>query len=402
MERRIIHADMDAFYASIEELDHPQWASRPLVVGADPRGGKGRGVVSTCNYRARKFGIRSAMPVSRAYQLCPDALFVPPRMDRYMSISSQIMDVFRQFSPSIEPLSLDEAFLDCSGTDRLFGDSFALGKAIKRAVLDRTGLRVSIGVSSIKFIAKIASDLEKPDGLVVVQPGSEQSFLNPLPIERLWGAGPRTCKILKDAGIYTIGQLAERPLDSLPGQGKSRIWTHLHRLSHALDDRGVDPERERKSVAEERTFAVDIEDEQRLERWLVDLAGELAYRLRKNNFLGRTVTLKYRFSGFETHTRSKTISSPVQTEIQLRALALELWKSVDRKNRAIRLLGISVSHSADAKAAEVQPTLFPVSGADEAPAIAEKDAKLESTIDSVNARFGFKMRRGLGHADYRD
>ena len=408
--RRILHADMDAFYAAIEELDHPEWKDVPLVVGADPKKGSGRGVVSTCNYAARRFGIRSAMAIRRAYELCPDAIFVPPRMERYMEISEKIMEIFRRYSPVVEPLSLDEAFLDCSGTDRLFGAARSLGKSLKEAVKEETGLVVSIGISSVKFIAKIASDLEKPDGLVVVEPGAEPDFLAPLPVERLWGAGPETCKKLREHGIGTIGELSRRDLEDLPGKGRGKIWKHLHNLSRALDDRDVVASRERKSIGEERTFGVDLSDSSQLRQRIMDLCSELAYRIRKSGFQGRTITIKYRYTGFETHTRSRTEATVIVTEGQLRRLALEIWERIDREERqgrSIRLLGVQVSHAAR----EEQPDLFDAipgptavsepgksaepGRAGPSPVSLEKEKKLDSTMDQINERFGRKLKRGL-------
>ncbi|MCB1138227.1 MAG: DNA polymerase IV [Leptospiraceae bacterium] len=399
--RRILHADMDAFYAAIEELDHPDWKDVPLVVGADPRKGSGRGVVSTCNYAARRFGIRSAMAIRRAYELCPNAIFVPPRMERYMEISERIMEIFHHYSPLVEPLSLDEAFLDCSGTDRLFGDAATLGRSLKDSVRSETGLIVSIGISAVKFIAKIASDLEKPDGLVVVQPGQEAAFLAPLPVERLWGAGPETCKKLREHGISTIGELGRRELKDLPGGGQGKLWKHLHNLSRALDDREVVSSRQRKSIGEERTFGTDISDSDRLRQRIMDLCSELAYRIRKSSFQGRTITVKYRFTGFETHTRSRTEAEVIVTEGQLRRLALDLWEEIEerRGDRSIRLLGVQVSH---AIREDQQQDLFGSgSGFSSAKSDGiislEKEKKIDSAMDQINERFGKKLKRGLSH-----
>ncbi|MBU42276.1 MAG: DNA polymerase IV [Spirochaetaceae bacterium] len=439
MSRRIVHADMDAFYASVEELDHPEWSTAPLVVGADPRKGNGRGVVSTCNYHARKYGIRSAMSVSKAYSLCPHAIFVPPRMERYLEFSRTIMDVFGRFSPLVEALSLDEAFIDCSGTERLFGDERSLGKQIKQAVKQATGLNVSIGISAVKFVAKIASDLEKPDGLVVVRAGEEREFLAPLSIHRLWGAGPKTCAKLQSLGINTIGDLANSDPSRLPGAGQGKQWRHLINLSKAIDSRDVVPQRERKSIGEERTFSRDLADSADLRRALLRLCSELSYRIRSTGFQGRTVTIKFRYTGFETHTRSQTLDFPVLTESMLRQAALEIWNRVDselREGRSIRLLGVQVSHAESNE----QPELFSLStfasafapGASGSglssdssmrqseaagssserwprPADAtvdpqstknpllnlERDQKLESAFDKINERFNGKLKRGF-------
>lgn len=430
MSRRILHADMDAFYAAIEELDHPEWKSQPLVVGADPRKGNGRGVVSTCNYNARKYGIRSAMPVSRAYQLCPHAVFVPPRMERYMEVSRTIMEIFHRYSPVVEPLSLDEAFLDCSGTDRLFGDAVSLGQTIKNDVRQETGLTVSIGISSVKFVAKIASDLEKPDGLVSVPEGKEKDFLAPLPVERLWGAGPRTCQRLRAAGLNTIGDIADRGLAMLPENGKGKIWKHLYDLARAVDPRPVEGSRQRKSIGEERTFGSDISSSEALRQWIVDLCSELAWRIRQTGFQGRTVTVKFRYTGFETHTRSSTSEKPFLTERHLRDSALHIWDHVDselRQGRSIRLLGVQVSHAVQEqnsreKAAQQLGLFDSLQGEAESMLSShqgsqsgmgpmqdrrkqnawmmghplEKEQRIESAMDAINQKFGKKLRRGMG------
>ncbi len=421
MARRILHADMDAFYAAVEELDHPEWKTLPLVVGADPRKGGGRGVVSTCNYVARKFGIRSAMPVSRAYALCPQAIFIPPRMERYIEYSERIMNIFRKYSPTIEPLSLDEAFMDCSGTHRLFGDDESLGRRIKEDVRSETGLTVSIGISAIKFVAKIASDFQKPDGLVIVPQGEEREFLAPLEIQRLWGAGPRTCKQLNEAGVFTIGDLAARDPARLPGGGKGKHWAHLIALSRAEDPREVQPSRERKSIGEERTFSEDLSDSESLRQSIRKLCRELSYRIRKTGFQGRTVTLKFRYTGFETHTRSETQPSPVLTETSLRGISLKLWEQIDkteRQDRSIRLLGVQVSHADTSDQPDLFSSLFNETNSDSAlssspmhrPAGKGKseddsvlensrriarDQKLESTMDRINEKFGEKVKRGI-------
>lgn len=227
--RKILHVDMDAFYASVEQLDHPEYRGLPVVVGADPKGGAGRGVVSTCSYEARKFGIHSAMLISQAYRLCPDAVFVFPRFRRYEEISKTVMEILKSFSPEIEQIGIDEAFLDCSASILLFGSAEKIGRTIKDLILEKTGLVASVGIASNKFIAKVASDLEKPDGLVICPEGHEKEFLAPLEVNRLWGAGKKTTALLSEMGIKKIGELAKLREDYLTGK-LGKLGAHLWNL----------------------------------------------------------------------------------------------------------------------------------------------------------------------------
>ncbi|MBI2458011.1 MAG: DNA polymerase IV [candidate division NC10 bacterium] len=251
--RNIIHLDMDAFYASVEQLDHPAYRGRPVVVGADPRAGKGRGVVAACSYEARPFGIRSAMPISRAYRLCPKAIYVRPRMGRYAEMSDRIFAILRDYTDLVEPLSIDEAFLDVTASQRLFGPAEAIGQTLKARIRSELRLVASIGLAPNKFLAKVASDLGKPDGFVVVAPGKEREFLDPLPIFRLWGVGPKTEARLKRLGLQTIGQIARMPVETLEAmlEGAGRdLWE----LANGMDDREVVPGQEAKSIGGETTF----------------------------------------------------------------------------------------------------------------------------------------------------
>ena len=250
----IIHADMDAFYASVEERDRPELVGKPVIVGGSP---EKRGVVSAANYVARKYGVHSAMPAVTARRLCPQGIYLPPRIDYYAEVSRQIRDIFERFTPLVEPLSLDEAFLDVTGSENLFGPAVEIGRQIKQAIRQELRLVVSVGVAPNKFLAKIASDLKKPDALVVVEPDKVQEFLDPLPVERLWGVGKQSSKVFQRLGIRTIGQLRQCPLDVLQARFGSS-GEHLWNLAHGRDDRPVVPEREAKSISNETTFEHDI------------------------------------------------------------------------------------------------------------------------------------------------
>ena len=252
----ILHCDMDAFYASVEERDRPELVGHPVIVGGSP---EKRGVVAAANYMARRYGVHSAMPAVTARRLCPAGIFLPPRISHYAEVSSQIQEIFGRFTSLVEPLSLDEAFLDVTGSEQLFGPAVQIGRRIKQAVREETQLVVSVGVAPNKFLAKIASDLQKPDGFVVVEPDQIQAFLDPLPVERLWGVGRQGSKVFQRLGIRTVGQLRQWPMETLTSHFGSQ-GEHLWQLAHGIDDRTVVPEREAKSISHETTFEQDIDD----------------------------------------------------------------------------------------------------------------------------------------------
>src|ERR1019366_6628448 len=298
----IIHVDMDAFYASVEQRDHPDLRGKPVIVG----GFKGRGVVSAASYEARKFGVHSAMPISIARRLCPQGIFLPVRMQHYADIGRQIRTIFLSFTPLVEPLSLDEAFLDVHGCEGLFGPVPEIARKIKHRVRAETGLIASVGVAPNKYLAKLASDFGKPDGFVVLPPDQVTAFLRPLPIGRIWGVGAKGEKRLHDMGIRTIGQIAALPekvlIDRFGEMGR-----HIWQLAHGQDDRTVVADREAKSVSTETTFAHDIGDRAILRVWLLDLVAHLASRLRHEGIWARTIDVKMRSSDFRTVTRSTTL-----------------------------------------------------------------------------------------------
>ncbi len=341
MARAILHLDMDAFYAAVEQRDRPELRGKPVIVGADPRGGRGRGVVSTASYEARRFGVGSAMPISQAYRLCPQGAYLPVDMEKYAAVSKQVLAELRRYSDLVEPLSIDEAFLDVTGSARAFGAAPEIARELKQRIREQTSLTASVGVAGCKLVAKIASDLEKPDGLVVVPAGGEAAFLAPLPIRRLWGVGPKLEEQLAKLGIQTIGQLAA----TSPARLERRVGTHgqdLLRLARGEDDRPVVPEHDAKSVGHEHTYEQDTADRERLRRTLLDLADGVARRLRLAGLRGRTVTLKYRDETFHTVTRDKTLAQPTDSGELLFRTAWRLFEAV-HGSRKVRLIGISAS-----------------------------------------------------------
>jgi nucleotidyltransferase/DNA polymerase involved in DNA repair len=333
---------MDAFYAAIEQRDHPELQGRPVVVGADPRGGTGRGVVSTASYEARRFGVRSAMPISQAFKLCPTGVFVPVRMERYLEVSEQVMAILGRFSDLLEPVSIDEAFLDVTGERRLLGSSEQIARAVKTAIHAETRLTASVGVAASKLVAKIASDVHKPDGLTVVPRGKEAEFLAPLPVRRLWGVGPKTEERLLVLGVRTIGDLARAD----PARLERRVGTHgldLITLARGVDDRPVNAGAwEAKSVGQERTYLEDTSDLETLRRTLLGLCDGVARRLRSSGLKAHTVTLKYRDETFKTQTRAKVLEEPADSGNALYAVAWKLFLSVHGR-RSVRLLGVYTS-----------------------------------------------------------
>ena len=324
MRRWIMHVDMDAFFASIEQLDHPEYKGHPVIVG----GLSSRGVVATCSYEARKFGVHSAMPISRAKKLCPDGIYVYPRMDRYREVSQQIFSIMREFTPHIEPLSIDEAFLEVSGMSTMYSGPKALGRAIKDRVFEKTGLIISAGLAPNKFLAKLASDLDKPDGLVVIPYGREKEILAPLPIKRIWGVGPRTEKILKNGGFHLMRHIQALPDESslipLVGNQARRIWE----LANGIDNRPMETDRKIQSIGAEETYEEDLTDGSAIELEFRYFANRLSKRLRKRNLLGHTVSIKVRYDDFTTVSRQKRLDTPSDHEHVFFETALLLWNKL--------------------------------------------------------------------------
>ena len=348
MEPTILHVDMDAFYASVEVLRDPSLAGRPLIVG----GSGDRGVVASCSYEARAYGISSAMPSARARRLCPHAVFVPGDLSRYAGYSRRIHDVFTSYTPLVEGISLDEAFLDVAGARRLFGPAEAIARAIRDRILAEVGLGCSVGVGSSKLVAKLASKRAKPratlsgvepgPGVVVVPPGEELAFLHPMPVSALWGVGPALEERLRARGVETVGDLAAVPRETVVRWLGAAAGQQLHELAWARDARPVEPERAPKSVGHEETFAVDLVDPADLRREIVRQSDAVAGRLRAASLAGRTVTVKVRFNDFRTITRSRTVTDPVDTGPAVAAVATALVDGVD-PGPGVRLLGVSVA-----------------------------------------------------------
>lgn len=383
----ILHVDMDAFYASVEVRDNPSLAGLPVCVGGPA---SGRGVISAASYEARVFGVHSAMPTAQARRLCPDIVLLPPDFDRYTEASRQIMGVFQRYTPLVEPLSLDEAFLDVAGCERLHGDVIEIGRSIKRDIMREVGLVASVGVAPSKFLAKLASDLDKPDGFRVIEPGQVREVLDPLPVSKIFGVGERTAKRLGALGIETVGDLASRPREEVVAEfGASGVW--IHDLAHGIDARRVTPRREEKSHGCERTFAEDITDREELRIFLLQFCEEVAFGLRSKGLRGRTVTLKARFSSFKTVTRTKTLSAATNLGPRIYAVARDLLERV--KPGPLRLVGIQVSNLEDVRR-PVQSSLF--EGVEPAPGEGRSDwiatnAKLERAtveMDKLRRKFG--------------
>lgn len=333
----ILHVDMDAFYASIELRDDPTLAGKPLAVG----GAEGaRGVISAAGYEARKYGVHSAMPTAQARALCPQLIVLPPDLEKYTAVSREIMQIFRSFTPLVEPLSLDEAFLDVAGCELLFGDAVEIGRAIKLEILRRTGLVASVGVASSKFLAKLASDMDKPDGFRVIRPEEALDVLRPLPVSKIFGVGERTAKRLEALGVRTIGELAALERDVVMQRfGATGAW--IHDLAHGIDTRRVTPRREEKSYSCERTFSKDIASREELRLRLLEFCEELAFRLRDSGLRARTVTLKARFADFKTITRTKSLPFTTNVGVRFYSVARELLERVPQQ--PLRLLGVSLS-----------------------------------------------------------
>jgi nucleotidyltransferase/DNA polymerase involved in DNA repair len=334
---------MDAFFASVEERDNPVLRGKPIVVGSDPKGGKGRGVVSTCSYEARKYGIHSAMPISIAYRKCPEAVFLPVDIEKYSAASRQIHEILYSFSPEIEPVSIDEAFLDITGSYHLFGTPIETCRLIKTKIVSQTGLSASIGLAPTKMAAKIASDLDKPDGLVEVTQKNLLDFLRPLDVRRIWGLGPKCESQLQRLGISSIGQLADMDPDGLTN-AFGKVGLEFWRLANGIDQRPVETEIEAKSVSNETTFDIDTLKTQEIESTLLMLCEKISARLRHSNLKCRTVTLKIRLADFSTFTRSITIDSATNFIDILYGAVRKLYRDFNAKAMKVRLVGVKTSN----------------------------------------------------------
>jgi DNA polymerase-4 len=381
--RAILHVDMDAFYASVEQRDRPELAGKAVIVG----GTAGRGVVAAANYEARKFGVHSAMPMREALRRCPQAISIPPRMRRYQEVSRQVFAILREYTPVVEGLSLDEAFLDVTGSDSLFGGALAIATTIKARIRETTGLTASVGVAPNKLLAKIASDLKKPDGLVEITPGDAANVLGPLPIARLAGIGKKTAARLEEHGIHTLGELRDAP-DSVLWPIFGRFTRRVRERAAGIDDRPVVADSEDRSISAEETFSEDIRDHARLRSELAQLADRTCARLRAKNLMAAQVTVKIRRKDFTTYTRQRTFAPPTQDTRLILGIAQELlatWLE-SQPRAALRLLGVGVSQLAPASQLE----LFDAPPTGEPP-------RLDDAVDRIHQKFGDEsLRRASG------
>ena len=381
----IAHVDMDAFFAAIEQLEHPELRGKPVIVGADPRGGRGRGVVSTASYEARPYGVHSAMPISRAYQLCPHGIYRKPDGALYASYSRKIFAILEEFTPLIQVVSVDEAFLDVSGSVHLFGGVAKLGAAIKARIHAVTGLTASVGISNSKSVAKIASDYQKPDGLTIIPPEAVQDFLDALLVTKLWGAGKKTVENLARLGIVTVRQLREYPLEVLEKKF-GKMGPHLHRMARGIDEREVVEREAIKSVSHETTFGEDHNDRELLNSTLLYLAEKVSTRLRKKDYRGKTIHLKLRFEDFSTFTRNKTLAHPTNLTEDIYKVCKALFEQFGELKKPVRLIGVGVSHLV--AEAGSQTSLWDVEN--------QRKAVLEKVMDQLQEKFG---KAGLTHAE---
>lgn len=379
--KSIIHLDMDAFYPAVEVLDNPDLRGKAVIVG----GSKERGVVSSASYEARRFGVHSAQPIATAMRLCPNAIFTRGRMHRYKEISNKIFDIFRRFTPLVEPLSIDEAFLDVTGSERLLGNPVEIAKSVRAAVLDEIGLTVSAGVAPSKFVAKIASDMDKPDGLTVVEPHEVRAFLDPLPVKKMWGVGKVTQKALARLNIHTFRDLRLSSRDVL----ERRLGKHgakMHLLSMGMDERDVEPGHEIKSVGHERTFMHDIINLRDAKKVLLSLATQVARRMRRKKMTGKTVSLKVKYYDFKQITRARTLAELTDDGLEIYRAACDLLKKTEVGKKPVRLLGISLSQLCFAHAAG-QMSLF---NDDQS---SRKRKELNMALDSIAEKHGDKSVR---------
>lgn len=373
MTRSILHVDMDAFFASVEQRDNPDLRGKPVIVGG---GRHERGVVSAASYEARKFGVHSAMPSRTAYKLCPEGIFVFPNMEKYREASRQIMAILESFTPYVEPLSIDEAFLDVTGAMRKFGDAVTIATLIKSEIHRQTGLTASVGVAPNKFLAKLASDLKKPDGLAVITEESKIQVLAPLPVSKIWGVGKVTEERLRKLSIQTIGDLQRFPIEDLR-RSFGNAADHLHALARGEDDRNIEEPGESKSISSEHTFDMDTADIDQIMRVLLEQCEEVGTRLRQEKLAARTVQLKLRHEDFTTLTRRRTLPSPTQDEMMIYEVARQLLSAEKITGKRIRLIGVGGSNL---MLPEIQADLF--DGGD------EKRARLVKAVDELRSKLG--------------
>ncbi|MDR0641436.1 MAG: DNA polymerase IV [Treponema sp.] len=369
-----IHADLDAFYASVEQLDHPEYAGKPVIVGGQP--GDRRSVVSTASYEARKFGVHSAMPLAQAVKLCPQGIYLRGNMERYQEFSRQIMGILGDFSPEVQQLSVDEAFLNITGTEKLFGPPETLAAKVKAAVRKKTGLTVSVGIASNKYIAKIASGMSKPDGLFRIPPGAEETFMRSLPAGKIWGAGEKTQEIFREHGIRTGEDIYRLSRDSLSAIFGRAFGDFLYRAVRGEGVETFETERGSRSMSTERTFPYDLYDSFTIESVLLDISESLLWRLLGEGRHARTVQVKIRYGDFSTALIQESFSNPVDSLNDLYTRVLALFRKKYQSGRGLRLIGAGLMNLEDGPR---QQDLFDAG--------AEKERKLEKAIMDINRRF---------------
>ncbi len=391
MKRYILHVDMDAFFASVEQRDNPDLRNKPVIIGANPRGGGGRGVVSTCSYAARKFGVCSSMPISIAYRKCPHGVFLPVRMKKYQEVSLVVQRIFYEFTPLVEMVSIDEAFLDISGSYHIFKTPLAAAIAVQQRIKDKTGLTASVGLAPNKAVAKIASDMNKPEGLTEVKHKEVTKFLTPLDVEKIWGLGRKSTQILNKMGINTIGQLDGtdiRVLHKAFGKNAYR-W---QKLARGKDDSQVEASDGMKSLSNEITFEKDTQDIKYIEGALMNLSEKVSFRLRKSGLKSKTITLKIRLEGFQTYSRSVTISNSTNFSDTIYKIIKKLFGEFWLSGRKIRLLGVRLTNFVGTDDSEniFQEPFY------------EKKKRICMAVDKMKNKFGSRIVYRATAAGFRD
>lgn len=375
--RVILHIDMDAFYASVEQRDNPALRGRPVIVGADPQEGRGRGVVCAASYEARKFGVRSAQPISRAYKCCPHGIYLPVRMKRYAEISRQLMNIFSDYTPLVQAVSLDEAFLDMSGSGRLFRSCRDTGIEIKKRILSELELTASVGMAPNKLLAKIASDFDKPDGFTVIEPEEAETFLAPLPVSCLWGVGSKTAIRLQALGIRSVGDIKKIPetyLTSIFGKQGAQLLQYARGIDHSR----VIPERNAKSISNEVTFRKDESDQSIIHDTILQLSEKVGFRLRQAGLSAGSVSIKIRFSDFRTIVRTRTPGSDIRLDQEIREQVLDLFRRIEPGGQSIRLVGIGVGSLTENKMRQI--SLFTETD--------RRSQDLSDTLDMIKQKYG--------------
>ncbi len=381
-ERFIIHVDMDAFFASVEQRDNPSFRGRPVIVGADPKEGKGRGVVAACSYEARKYGIHSAMPISRAYKKCPDAVYLPVDMDRYLAVSEKIFRIMNDFSPKVQGVSIDEAFVDVSGSWHLFGTPEETARKLKKRIKEQSLLNASVGLAPNKFLAKLASEYKKPDGFFVIRPENMRKVLDSLPIDKIHGIGDKTAQKMKGMGIKTLKDLVVIPADELIRKfGKTGL--RFYNLAQGIDNSEVEVTGVVKSVSNEYTFNEDVSEDKKVEAVLLKLSDKVSGRLRRKSLAGRNVSVKIRLEDFKTYTRTMQPGGEINTTEEIYSAARSLYRKFrsHNKTKKIRLIGVKVDNFEHKKK---QMELFKK----KKNAKQEKYVRLNKAVDRIRNKYG--------------